>query len=241
MLRALIIDDEPPACDILRALLADHPHIAVVGEAGTVDDARRRLALGDYDLVLLDVQLRGGSGFDLVPSVRPGARIVFVTAFDQHALRAFTVNALDYLLKPVDPARLADAVSRLPAAAPVPAPEQPLGRLGPGDRVWLKGERGARFVFLADVVALVSCDNYSEVFVADGAHFLVRRPLKQWEAALPPELFVRVHRQALVNLAHLDRVDNPDGEAPTLRLRGMDRPVACSHRLAPELRRRLGS
>jgi DNA-binding NarL/FixJ family response regulator len=124
------------------------------------------------------------------------------------------------------------------AAAPEPA-DGALGSLATDDRVFLKNDRGARFVPLADLAAIVSCDNYTDVFVADGSHFLVRRSLKAWEAALPAELFLRVHRQALVNFVQIERIADPDGDAPELMLRGMKQPVSCSYRFSPELRRRL--
>src|SRR5688572_22135523 len=122
-IRALLIDDEPPARIVLRTLLAPHP-VEIVGEAGTLRAARELLARHDYTLVFLDIQLRGGTGFDLVPAVRPGAEIVFVTAHDEHALRAFEVNALDYLLKPIKPERLAASITRL--TSPLPAEPGPL-------------------------------------------------------------------------------------------------------------------
>ncbi len=243
MIRALLIDDEPPACGILRTLLAEHGGISVTGEAGTIIDAHARLAAGDYDLVFLDIQLRGGSGFDLVPAVRQEARIIFVTAYDAHALRAFEVNALDYLLKPVAPDRLAVALRRL---GPVAAASEEISRT-PGDRaftdndrVYLKGERQARFVRVAELSAIVASDNYTEVHVADGSHFLIRRSLKAWAALLPAASFLRVHRQILVNLAHVERIEAPASDTPSLHLRGVRQPIACSHRLSPELRRRLG-
>lgn len=247
-MKALIIDDEELAREELRRLLAAHPEIEIVGEVDEVPSARTRLEVPDYDLVLLDIQLAGGSGFDLVPHVAPSARIIFVTAHNEFAVRAFEVNALDYLLKPVSAKRLAASFARLAApaaasnAAPPPEPdaaERALGTLAPSDRVFLKNDRGARFVPLADLSSIVSCDNYTEVHVADGSRFLVRRSLKTWEAALPPEMFVRVHRQALVNLALIERIDGFDSETPTLQLRGVKQPVACSHRLTPELRRRV--
>jgi two-component system, LytTR family, response regulator len=243
MPRALLIDDEPLAREEMQRLLSAHPEIAIIGEVEDVPAARTRLAANDYDLVFLDIDLGGGgTGFDLVPHVIPAARIIFVTAHNQFALRAFDVNALDYLLKPVSPVRLAEALRRLGpvATSASESTERPLGSLSADDRVFLKNDRGARFVPLADLAAVISCDNYSEVFVADGTHFLVRRSLKIWETALPPDVFVRVHRQSLVNLAHLERIDDPDGDTPALRLRGVKQPIACSHRLTPELRRRVG-
>ena len=95
MIRTLIIDDEPPARAALRGLLQDYPGFALVGEADTLAEAQTRLAVHDYELVLLDIQLRGGNGFDLLPWIRPEAKVIFVTAYDTHAVRAFEVSALD--------------------------------------------------------------------------------------------------------------------------------------------------
>ena len=229
-----IVDDEPLARDELHRLLAAHPAARVVGEAAKIADARTLLARGGYDVVFLDIQLAGGSGFDLVSSVTPDAAIIFVTAHDQFAVRAFEVNALDYLLKPVSPARLAAALGRLAQPSFPPA-----AALVVGDRVYLKSERLARFVPLNDLSAIVANDNYTDVFVADGAHFLMRRPMKAWELILPAAQFLRVHRGAIVNLAQIDRIDEPDSETPVLHVRGARAPITCSHRLSPELRRRL--
>ncbi len=259
MPNALLIDDEDLAREEMHRLLAAHPEVTVVGEADNVVAARELLAKPGYDLVFLDIDLAGGNGFDLVPHVAGAARIIFVTAHNDFAVRAFEVNALDYLLKPVSSSRLAASLARIVLAAatnagtssgstaPVPlaaAPElenaeRALGALALGDRVFLKNDRGARFVALTDLAAVISCDNYSEVFVADGSHFLVRRSLKTWETALPTEQFVRVHRQALVNLAQIERMEGPNGDTPSLWLRGLKQAVACSHRLSPELRRRI--
>src|ERR1044071_5952808 len=113
MPRPLIIDDEAIARDALRVLLEVHPDVTIVGTASTLGQARALLARDDYEVVFLDIQLRGGSGFDLMPHVRAGADVIFVTAHDEHALRAFEVNAIDYLLKPVPPDRLARSLLRL--------------------------------------------------------------------------------------------------------------------------------
>ncbi len=241
-MRVLIIDDEPPACDILHALLADHPAVHIVGEVGTVTAARARLAQPDYDLVFLDVQLRGGTGFDLVPHVRPGARIIFVTAYDAHALRAFEVNAVDYLVKPVAPERLANALARLraPATATPFPPSRPLLM---SDRVLVKlGVGSERFVDLAEIRFVASNENYSQIAVgAAGEHLLVRRTMKAWEDILPPEHFVRVHRQMIVNTAHVRRVDRASEATSLLHLDGVGDPVPASYRYAGALRAALSA
>ncbi len=256
---ALLIDDESLAREEFRRLLLPHPHIRVIDEADDVPAARTRLACRDYDLVFLDIELAGGTGFDLVPHVAPHAEIIFVTAHDRFALRAFEVNALDYLLKPVSPARLAQSLGRLGAPQPPDptaastspatpesgldseAAETPLAAVTANDTVFLKNHQGARFVPVKAIAAVTSCDNYSEVFVSDHSRYLVRRSLKTWETALPTDLFVRVHRQAIVNLGHLERIEGLDRDTPSLLLRGVKQPVVCSHRLSPELRRRLDS
>jgi two-component system, LytTR family, response regulator len=237
MSRILLIDDESSARHFLRLALAEHPLTTIVGEAGTMNEARAQLARPDYDLVLLDIQLRGGTGFDLVPLVRAEARIIFVTAYDQHALRAFAVNALDYLLKPVDPARLAESLQR--AADPLRA--SPAG-LQVGDIVHVKTGYGTtRFIPLASITVITTSDNYTELTLADGARHFVRRTLKSWEDALPSDTFVRVHRHAIVNLAHLRRADRATDKTTLLTLSGVAEPVRASFHYATELRARLAA
>ena len=240
MPKVLLIDDEPPACDILRALLADHPEATVAGEAGTVAEARAVLADADYDLVFLDIQLRGGSGFDLVPLVRAGARIIFVTADDRQALRAFEVNALDYLVKPVSPARLAEALRR--AGAVPPAAASPVSALRPDDIVQVKtGPGAARFLRVADIVLITSQTNYSELLLADGERLLVRQTLAGWESRLPREHFLRVHRQTIVSLPRLTGYRNADDEIALLHIEGVREPVRARRQHWPELIARLAA
>ena len=236
-MRILLIDDEPAARQFLRLALADYPAMVVVGEAGTINEARVQLARSDYDLVLLDIQLRGGSGFDLTPDIRPEARIVFVTAYDEHALRAFAVNALDYLVKPIDPARLGEALQRATNA---------LGGSSPGftpeDIVHVKtGSGTTRFISVAAIALITTSDNYTEITLADGARHFVRRTLKSWEESLPAATFVRVHRYALVNLAHLRRTDRVTDETTLLTVTGATSPVRASFRYADDLRTRLAA
>ncbi len=163
MLRALLIEDETTARADLRAKLAAHPEVTILAEAATMRGARTLLARTDYDLVLLDIQLIGGNSFDLVPDVRPGARIIFVTAYDTYAMRAFEINALDYLLKPVVPARLAEALRR---ATPPPDPhaEDAAGpALHLNDRVYLRSGLRARFAVVGDIGVIAAHDNYQSL------------------------------------------------------------------------------
>ena len=125
--KAIIIDDEPFIRHDLREMLSAHKDIEVAGEAGTIAAAKNLLQSSRFDVVFLDIQLRGGSGFDLVPFVHPSAAIIFITAHDEFAVRAFEINALDYLLKPVTTDRLTESLKRLAHRTKTP-PEEPSSR-----------------------------------------------------------------------------------------------------------------
>lgn len=245
MLRALLIDDEATARTDLRAKLAAHPDVNIVGEAATLSSARTLLARTDYDLVFLDIQLVGGNSFDLVPDVRPGARIIFATAFDAYALRAFEINALDYLLKPVAPARLADALNRIAQAA-VPAAEA-TSEISAGsalrfdDKVYLRSGLKARFTSVADISLIAAQDNYTEVHLADGSKVFLRKSLKAWEDTLPATHFMRVHRTQIVNLARVSRYVRDGDERTLLHIDGVTEPVPASRYRWSELRERLST
>jgi two-component system LytT family response regulator len=237
MLNAVIIDDEGLARADLRSVLGAHADLRVVGEAALLEEARALLRAGNYDLVFLDIQLLGGTGFDLVPEVRPGARIIFVTAHDQFALRAFDVNALDYLLKPVRAARLAEALCRHAGAAAAPA-----RALRHDDVVHVKtGPGTARFVRVADIVAVNSDDNYSEAILAEGERIFVRQTLAMWEERLPATHFMRVHRRHIVNLARIEGFTHESDELTLLRMAKQPEPVRARRQHWQELRQRLAA
>ncbi len=242
MVGTLIIDDEIHCRRDLRRRLSAFRDIEILGEAATLAAARAMLAREDYSLVFLDVHLRGGLGFDLVPQVREGARVVFVTAHDAFALRAFEVNALDYLLKPVTDARLGDTLRRLVSEGrpetDTPA-EGPVSRLRAEDIVHLSSGRRARFARVTEISAILAEDNYTEVMLTDGTRSLVRRSLRTWEDALPPELFMRVHRTQIVNLAQVERYERDKDERTAIFLGRHSTPLKASRHRWGELKRRL--
>lgn len=244
VLRTLLIDDEPAARRDLRQLLAAHPDVAVIGEAATLDTGRELLERGGYEIVFLDVQLLGGTGFDLVPHVADGARVIFVSAFDRFALRAFEVNALDYLQKPVRTARLAETLRRAAATLAAPPPSHEPAATAPAlrsdDLVHVKtGPGRARFLRVADLVAITSQDNYTELSLANGERVLVRQTLAAWEQRLPATHFLRVHRQTIVNLNFLRGYTHEDEEVSRLDVEHLRDPVRARRHVWPELVARL--
>jgi two-component system LytT family response regulator len=241
MIRTLLIDDEKTARTDLRAMLAAHPEVEIVGEAATVKTARTLLVTADYALVFLDIQLVGGTGFDLMPNVRAGAKVIFVTAHNEHAVRAFEVNALDYLLKPVKAERLARALMRVEQPAPeeTEAASPAALALRADDILHLSSGSAARFAAVADLSAIEAEENYSLVRLADGTSVLVRRSLKAWEDMLPAMQFMRVHRTVIVNLARLTGYRRDAQKAISVQVHGVADSLPVSRLYWMELKARL--
>jgi two-component system LytT family response regulator len=235
MAQAVLIDDDVAARERLRELLRAHS-VNVVGESGQLTEACRLLARSDYNLVFIDVELRGGIGFNILTQIRPEARVVFVTAHERFAVRAFEANALDYLLKPVQAPRLAASLARFAAVRPAPCRSFTID-----DSVFVKIDAGAmRFVRLRDLAAIFSSENYTELHLADSTKLVVRRTLKAWEQQLPASEFMRVHRTAIVNLRAVRRSAHHDREITHLYVVGRaEEPVRARRELWSEIERRL--
>ncbi|MFT3829788.1 MAG: LytTR family DNA-binding domain-containing protein [Opitutaceae bacterium] len=210
-MKALLIDDERLARKELRKLLTAHPHIEVVGEAADAAEARQAVAALQPDLLFLDVQMPGEDGFALLESLEPPLpHVIFATAFDEFAVKAFEFNALDYLLKPVDPARLAVALTKLTAT---PLPEEgaePIAirtdRLHPHDKVFVRQGEQCWFVEVRSIRLLESEGNYTRVHF-DGAQPLLFRSLNAMEERLDQRMFFRANRRQLVNLEWIDKIE----------------------------------
>ncbi len=196
-MRVLIVDDERLARAELRRLLAAHPEVQIIGEAANILEARQAIEEMAPELILLDVQMPGGSGFDLLATLEHVPAVIFTTAFDQYAIRAFDVSALDYLLKPIEAPRLASALQKFKkepeAARDKPQLSAPDGKvfIKDGDRCW--------FVAMEQIILFESEGNYTRVYF-DRNRPLLLRSLNQLEARLDPERFLRVSRRQIVNL-----------------------------------------
>jgi two-component system LytT family response regulator len=236
---AIIVDDERLARRELRAMLeeAHASTVRVVAEAESVRTAAELVRTCDADVVFLDVQLAGESGLDLLPLIDPSVAVVFVTAFDQYAVRAFEVNALDYLLKPVAPARLARAVERLARPNDERSAAAPTPKLDYDDRLFLRLDDRMGFVKVADIVSIVSDGDYSVVRLSVGRTHRARKSLREWAARLPDNAFARVHRSTIVNLEFVERVEEWSHFSYRLYLRGSAEPVTMSRRYAGQLKR----
>ena len=203
MLTTLLVDDEPHANARMRKLLAAHPEIDVIGIAGNVAEARAVLEMQPPDVVFLDVEMPGGSGFDLLKYVPEGTQVVFVTAREKYAVQAFAAAATDYLVKPVDPERLADTIIRAKKQA-AGTQGQPLG--GRDDRD-ADETADAVVLGLGDICWIESLRNYTRVaFKPPAGVMLFRRRLSRWDKVLPTDAFARVGRSYIVRLAEIGKV-----------------------------------
>lgn len=237
---AIVVDDERLARKELTQLLEEeHGHeLSVVGQAATVREAATMAGLHDPDVVFLDVQLAGESGFDLLPLLDRTVTVVFVTAFDRYAMRAFEVNALDYLLKPVAPQRLAATIARLgrPAEAEPTATQE----LTVEDRLFLRLDDRMAFIRVRDIVAILAAGDDSILRLADGRQARARTSLRKWTDRLPEREFVRIHRSTIVNLAFVERLEEWSHRTYRVYLRGLAEPLQMSRRCAARLRSRFG-
>jgi two-component system LytT family response regulator len=224
---ALLVDDEPRANERMRKLLATHPEINVSGIAGNVAEARAFLETQTPDVVFLDVEMPGGSGLDLLVNVPDATQVVFVTAREKYAVQAFAAAALDYLVKPVDPERLADTVARIrkqtantqgqskaerePGTDDLDADEAAaVAALGLGDvvSVPLAGKTTFLAVTVGDICWIESLRNYTRVAVKPPAGVtLFRRRLSFWDKVLPAGSFARVSRSYIVQVAAIEQIE----------------------------------
>ncbi|WMJ67847.1 LytTR family DNA-binding domain-containing protein [Stenotrophomonas sp. 24(2023)] len=237
-LSVLIVDDARLARQELRTLLAALPWVHCVGEADDVPAAREAIARLKPDLVLLDVQMPSGTGFDVLDGLEQAPAVVFVTAYDAYAVRAFQTNALDYLVKPVEAPRLHDALERVrqrdaPAAPPVAAG----GGLNAQDQVFVRDGERCWFVAVGEIRRLVVDGNYTRLWFRD-QNALLTRSLSALEARLPQDLFFRANRNTLVNLRRIRAVTPSVGDGYDLALDDGSE-VEVSRRQARELRERM--
>ena len=201
-MKAMIIDDEPPARRELRRLLADFTWVEIVGEAGNVEQAAKMVESLAPELLFLDIKMPGGSGFDLLDRLEHLPEVIFTTAHDEHAVRAFEVDALDYLLKPIDPARLAESLTRVKSAhaARTPQPDAVL------DQIFVRDGSRCWFVPLREVRLLSSEGNYIRLSWGK-TQPLLGRALVALEQRLDPNRFFRANRRQIINLDFIEIVE----------------------------------
>lgn len=235
--RALIVDDERLARQDLRKLLGEFKHIEILGEAVDGNDAQAKIKELNPDLIFLDIQMPGLSGFDLLEKIDSTITVIFVTAFDEYALRAFEVNALDYLLKPINPKRLTESIHRLEQEETEASEDDNLRPLSLNDRLLIRMDTHLRFLKVSEIGCIEAAGDYSEVHVSSGKKHLVYKSMSEWETRLPRETFCRIHRSTIVNLDRLEKLEEWFNNSYRVYLHGMPEPFIMSRRYASRLKK----
>jgi two-component system LytT family response regulator len=207
---AIIIDDERLARNELKKLLQEHSDIEVVDEATNVDEGLEKIEQHNPELIFLDIQMPGKTGFDLLSDLDKAPKVIFTTAYDEYAIKAFEVNALDYLLKPVEPKRLSDAINKfhdeLNKEKAEGSTNYNRGPLNENDQVFVKDGERCWFVKLGDIRLFESVGNYAKVFFGANKP-LILKSLNALEERLDERMFFRANRKHIINLRWVEKIE----------------------------------
>ena len=224
-MRAIIIDDERLARTELRKLLQEFPEVEIVDEASNAEEGVQKIESHNPDLVFLDIQMPGKTGFEMLQELDHAPTVVFTTAYDDYALKAFEVNALDYLLKPIEPKRLADAIEKIRKVGNGNSAQRnavsfsQTSMLGEHDQVFVKDGERCWFVRLSEVRLFESVGNYAKVFFGPNKP-LILKSLNALEERLDPKVFFRANRKHIVNLQMIEKVESYFNGGLLLELKG---------------------
>jgi len=231
---AVIIDDSKIIRTELKILLKDYENIRIVGEAASVKDAVSIVSEKKPDVIFLDIQLKSETGFDLLEKTDINSKIIFITAFDKYALRAFEVNALDYLLKPINRERLSKAIERL---SPLREEDDKVtNKVNYDDVLYLMVNRSLKFIKVDSLQCILAEGKYSFIIYNNGKKALASKTLLEWEKILPEKYFVRIHRSTIVNFKYVQRVKRCKNNTHEVYVGEIKEPFVMSRRHASKLK-----
>ena len=211
MIRTILIDDEPLARDIVKFYLTDHPEIEIVAECCDGFEGLKAITLHKPDLIFLDIQMPKISGFEMLELVDDKPAVIFTTAFDEYAIKAFEVNAVDYLLKPIDKGRFEAAMKKLPGRLNHQGNTEAIldaAALSPAqnNRVVVKKDGIIKIIPTADINYLEADDDYVKMNTVDGV-FYKNKTMSYFEQTLDINQFIRIHRSYIINLAQVTKIE----------------------------------
>jgi two-component system LytT family response regulator len=235
---ALIVDDERLARESIIAMLSEFNNIQVVGEASSLASTVQAVEELHPDVIFLDIQIPGGSAFELLEKVQNKSKIIFVTAYNEYAAQAFDVNAVDYLVKPVSHKRLSLSIAKLASlnddidsSAPTES-----SRLKYGDSLFITMDNSWRFLKIRSIVVINAAGDYTKVFTSDGNAQMTKKSLREWESRLPQNYFARIHRSTIVNIDYIERTEGWFNYSCRVFLKGIEKPFLISRRYVSRLK-----
>jgi two-component system LytT family response regulator len=234
-MKVLIIDDERLARKELSNLLAEYKDIEILGEAANADEAEEMIDKLNPDLIFLDIQMPGRTGFELLETLEKTPKVIFTTAYDEYALKAFEFNALDYLLKPIEPKRLTESINKIRKEVEAQAERQKNNhQLTVNDQVFVKDGDNCWFVKLKDVRLFESDGNYIKVYF-DKNKPMIHKSLNALDEKLDNKHFFRVSRKHIINLEWIDEIETWFNGGLMVKLKGGDK-VEVSRRQATKFK-----
>lgn len=234
-MKAIVVEDSRLAREGLLRMLNAHPEIDIVGQADHPSSALSLIAQHKPEVLFLDIHMPGESGFDLLDKLDYLPQVIFTTAFSEHAYRSFDYSAVDYLLKPISPERLAEAVQKLLDLNGTPSPSAL--PLEPDSKIFIKDDDECHLISLKSIRYFESCKNYVRVFFDDKKAF-IKKPLSSIEKRLPAQYFFKVSRQHIVNLFEIAAIDESISDGYDITMSDQQR-ISVSRRNANELKKRL--
>ncbi|MCD4730059.1 MAG: response regulator [Bacteroidales bacterium] len=234
-IKALIIDDERLARKNLNSLLSKYNEIEIVGEAEDVDEAIIKIKDHSPEILFLDIQMPRQNGFDLLSKIDYAGKIIFITAFDEYAIRAFNVNALDYLLKPISPDRLEKTIQRLLSQSDDVKIID--GELRYDDRLFVSVINSFRFISLSEVIIIEAMGNYSKLIMKRSPKGVILRSMKEWEHKLPDNHFTRIHRSYIININYIEKIEKSENSTLKLFMKGIEDPLVVSRRYRKKIKK----
>lgn len=238
-MNAIIVDDEKLARKELTSLLQNYNSIEVVGEAADLEEARGLLKDKEIDIVFLDVQLHGETGFEIVDEIPEKTSIIFVTAYDEYAIRAFEVNALDYLTKPIYPKRLEKTIARILDNSEKEKRIRENENFQKEDHLFLTINEKSRFVKIDSISIISTAGDYTEVITSEGNKALTSTSMREWEKKLPESQFCRIHRSSIINLSHVNYLEDWFNKSYKVYMKNFEKPLIMSRRYAADIKKRL--
>lgn len=202
-IRVIVIDDERSSREELKAALKEYADFELIGEARNADEAREQITTKHPDLIFLDIQMPEKTGFDLLESLDEVPAVIFTTAFNEYAVQAFEVNAMDYLMKPVRQERFAKAIEKI--RSNIEQKSFPDKTIRADRQIFIKDGSKCYFARLSEIYLIESVNNYSRLYF-DGKKALLKRSVRQWEEMLEATLFFRISRTRIINIHYIQEV-----------------------------------
>jgi two-component system LytT family response regulator len=225
-LTALIIDDERLARLNLRKKLSMYSEIEVIGEASSIEAGIKAIRDLNPDLLFLDIKLSDGTGFDLLNRSEFKGKVIFQTAYDEYACRAFEINALDYLLKPITNERLKHVISTI-ISSENEKNVRNIQRFRYDDRIMIEQKKNIHFIKVENIIYIKAEREYTTLFEKGGNEYLVLKPISDWQKELPDEHFARVHRNSIINFNYIERSER-SGNTAKIFLISIPDPISIS-------------